>query len=90
MKTTTRLVGLLLGLMMYVAVAKGTDEGVPIPVDEDLAPPLPLDAAPEGLDFFQAFFKSVAVIVVTELGDKTFFIAAVRFVLFIFIIILFN
>jgi hypothetical protein len=49
----------------------------PIPInDEDDGAPVP-PGAEVGLDFFQAFVKSLAVIIVTELGDKTFFIAAV-------------
>lgn len=68
--------GFLVAGLCWVGAALGNKEGVRIPVDEDLAPPLPPTEA--GLDFIQAFFKSVAVIVVTELGDKTFFIAAVR------------
>lgn len=32
-----------------------------------------------GTDFFSATLKSLVVILVTEIGDKTFFIAAVRF-----------
>ena len=31
-----------------------------------------------GTDFFSATLKSLVVILVTEIGDKTFFIAAVR------------
>lgn len=31
-----------------------------------------------GADFFSAIVKSLVVILVTEIGDKTFFIAAVR------------
>lgn len=31
-----------------------------------------------GADFFSATIKSLVVILVTEIGDKTFFIAAVR------------
>ena len=31
-----------------------------------------------GTDFFSATIKSLVVILVTEIGDKTFFIAAVR------------
>lgn len=49
-------------------------DGIPVPIDEDIAA---LVSPEVGLDFVQAFFKSLAVIVVTELGDKTFFIAAV-------------
>jgi hypothetical protein len=73
----------MLSLSAFVSVVNGAatsskGEGVPVPVvDEEFTPPLP---PPEvGLGFIEAFVKSIAVIVVTELGDKTFFIAAVRF-----------
>jgi putative Ca2+/H+ antiporter (TMEM165/GDT1 family) len=59
---------------MLALVADGHN-GVAVPIDEDISPPLP--PTDVGLDFIQAFLKSIAVIVVTELGDKTFFIAAV-------------
>jgi len=62
-------------MFMMIVMTEG-HEGVRIAVDEDISPPLP-PGNEVGLDFLQAFFKSVAVIVVTELGDKTFFIAAV-------------
>ena len=34
-------------------------------------------AVAEALDFWAAFFNSLAMILVTEIGDKTFFIAAI-------------
>ena len=36
-----------------------------------------LTVATEALGFWSAFLNSVAMIIVTELGDKTFFIAAI-------------
>jgi len=67
-------IGLLAASLCMVGTAQGgSREGVRVPVTDDVAP------LPEvGLDFVQALIKSMAVIVVTELGDKTFFIAAVR------------
>ena len=35
-------------------------------------------AVVHGLDFSDAFFSSLMMIILSELGDKTFFIAAVR------------
>ena len=68
-------VGFVILLLSHFTVSAAGHEGVAIPVDEDItgAPPAEI-----GLDFVQAFLKSIAMIVVTELGDKTFFIAAVR------------
>ena len=44
----------------------------------------------EGLGFVPAFVKSIMMIIVTELGDKTFFIAAVSLVLFFLFACLFS
>lgn len=35
------------------------------------------DQAAEGLSFGHAFLASISVIIVSEIGDKTFFIAAI-------------
>ena len=36
------------------------------------------NAAPHNLEFSDGFFSSLMMIILSELGDKTFFIAAVR------------
>lgn len=57
---------------------RGHDVGVPNE-DQDATAHDVLEHIPEvvGLGFWPAFLKSLAMIIVTELGDKTFFIAAV-------------
>lgn len=68
---------LLLLLASWAKAQVDTDfEAMPLPPDDPPPPPPPEEDKPH--DFVEAFFKSVAMIVVTELGDKTFFIAAVR------------
>lgn len=84
---TPALIGIVLLSQFYCVVAdlapnEDEEDDVKVPelkrIDETDSPqPTAPTGAPSNLGFIHAFIASFSVIIVSEIGDKTFFIAAI-------------